>query len=90
MRQPTQAKGEILAYVWSLYHIGQGQWDSTSYHSHTMAPFLTLYDYARDPEVRMAAKLAGSHGCFNDVKHHRLTEPQQTRAGQTSVQGKGP
>ena len=88
----AQAKGEILAYVWSLYHIGQGQWDSTFFHSHTMAAFLALYDYAKDPDVRMAAKLALDHMVVSAaLKHHRLTfaGPSKRDHGQTSLQGKG-
>ncbi|MCH8475019.1 MAG: hypothetical protein LAT55_07300 [Opitutales bacterium] len=56
-----RAKSEILGYVWALYNIGHGEWDSIAYHSHIVAPFLNIYDFAEDPEVKMAAKLALDH-----------------------------
>jgi hypothetical protein len=36
--------------------VGMGEWDSESYHSHTVAAYLNLYDFAVDPEVRQLAK----------------------------------
>lgn len=57
----ARAKSEILGYVWALYNIGHGEWDSIAYHSHVVAPYLSLYDFAKDPEVKMAAKLALDH-----------------------------
>jgi hypothetical protein len=33
-----------------------GEWDSENYHGHSMAPLTNLYDFATDPEVKMAAK----------------------------------
>lgn len=56
-----RAKSELLGYVWALFNIGHGEWDSIAYHSHIVAPFLNLYDFAEDPEVKMAAKLALDH-----------------------------
>lgn len=56
-----RAKSEILGYVWALYNIGHGEWDSTSYHPHVTGPYLNLYDFAKDPEVKLAAKLALDH-----------------------------
>ena len=56
-----RAKSELLGYVWALYNIGHGEWDSIAYHSHVVAPFLNVYDFAKDPEVKMAAKLALDH-----------------------------
>ncbi|TVR43913.1 MAG: hypothetical protein EA402_08515 [Planctomycetota bacterium] len=56
-----RAKSEILGYVWALYSIGHGEWDSIAYHSHVVAPFINIYDFAQDPEVKMAAKLALDH-----------------------------
>ncbi len=53
-----QAKDEILRYVWSLYNVGMGEWDSSTYLPFSVAPYLNLHAYAKDPEVRMAAKLA--------------------------------
>ncbi|MDY7016287.1 MAG: hypothetical protein SVX43_22355, partial [Cyanobacteriota bacterium] len=51
-------KQKIQRYVWALYHIGMGEWDSSIYHSHTFAPYLNLYDFAKDPEVKALAKAA--------------------------------
>jgi hypothetical protein len=51
-------KQKIQRYVWALYHIGMGEWDSEVYHGHTFAPYLNLYDFAKDPEVKQLAKAA--------------------------------
>ncbi|MDY6781269.1 MAG: hypothetical protein SW833_01720 [Cyanobacteriota bacterium] len=51
-------KQKIQRYVWALYHIGMGEWDSETYHSHTFAPYLNLYDFAKDTEVKALAKAA--------------------------------
>ncbi len=51
-------KQKIQRYVWALYHIGMGEWDSENYHGHTFAPYLNLYDFAKDEEVKQLAKLA--------------------------------
>lgn len=56
-----RAKSELLGYVWALYNIGHGEWDSIAYHSHVVAPYLNVYDFAKDPQVKMAAKLALDH-----------------------------
>jgi hypothetical protein len=49
-------KHQIRRYVWALYHIGMGEWDSENYHFHTITAYLNLYDFAKDPEVRAIAK----------------------------------
>lgn len=51
-------KQKLRRYVWALYHIGMGEWDSEVYHGHTFAPYLNLYDFAKDPEVKQLAKAA--------------------------------
>jgi hypothetical protein len=51
-------KQKLQRYVWALYHIGMGEWDSANYHGHTFAAYLNLYDFARDPEVTALAKAA--------------------------------
>lgn len=69
-----RAKDEIYGYIWALYNIGHGEWDSTTYHPHVVAPYLTLYDYAKDPEVKMAAKAALDHFfTAAALKNHRNT-----------------
>jgi len=49
-------KKHILNYTKTLYRIGIGEWDSENYHGHSIAPLLNLYDFAKDPEVKAAAK----------------------------------
>lgn len=49
---------KIHRYVNTLYQIGMGEWDSEVYHGHSFAPYLNLYDFAKDPEVRRLAKAA--------------------------------
>lgn len=56
-----RAKSEVLGYVWALYNIGHGEWDSETYHPHIVSPYLNLYDFAKDPEVKLAAKAALDH-----------------------------
>lgn len=51
-------KGKISRYVNALYNIGMGEWDSPVYHGHTFAPYLNLYDFAKDPEIQQLAKKA--------------------------------
>jgi len=51
-------KEDIQRYAWALWHIGMGEWDSENYHFHTIAPYLNLYDFAEDPEVKRTAKAA--------------------------------
>lgn len=49
-------KRRLQRYVWALYNIGMGEWDSENYHGHNITPYLNLYDFAQDPEVRLLAK----------------------------------
>ena len=51
-------KRKLQRYVGALYHIGMGEWDSEAYFSHTFAPYLNLYDFAKDREVKALAKSA--------------------------------
>lgn len=86
----TRAKSELLGYIWALYNIGHGEWDSTAYHHHVFSPYLALYDYAEDPEVRMAAKLALDHfSTAIALKSHRLTFAGASKReyAPTSIQG---
>ncbi|MDB9311605.1 hypothetical protein PN462_00725 [Spirulina sp. CS-785/01] len=53
-----QYKAKLQRYVWALYHIGMGEWDSETYHSQTFAAYLNLYDFAQDSEVKALAKAA--------------------------------
>ncbi|NET59257.1 MAG: hypothetical protein F6K47_24885 [Symploca sp. SIO2E6] len=49
---------KLQRYVWALYHIGMGEWDSENYLGHTFAAYLNLYDFAQDPEVKQLGKAA--------------------------------
>ncbi|MGB7444115.1 MAG: hypothetical protein WA919_23870 [Coleofasciculaceae cyanobacterium] len=51
-------KQKLQRYVWALYNIGMGEWDSENYLGHTFAPYLNLYDFAKDPEVTELGKAA--------------------------------
>jgi len=49
-------KKYILDYTRTLYRVGMGEWDSENYHGHSLAPLANLHDFARDPDVKLAAK----------------------------------
>lgn len=49
-------KKQLLEYSKTLYRVGMGEWDSENYHGHSLAPLVNLYDFAKDPEVKSAAK----------------------------------
>lgn len=49
-------KKALLDYAQTLYHIGMSEWDSPNYHSHTLAAYHNLYDFAKDGEVKAIAK----------------------------------
>ena len=51
-------KKKLQRYVGALYNIGMGEWDSENYLGHTFAPYVNLYDFAKDPEVKKLAKAA--------------------------------
>ncbi len=55
------AQKEIQRYATALYTVGMGEWDSETYHCHTAAAYLNIYDFAKDPQVKMQAKLALDH-----------------------------
>jgi len=49
---------KIERYVWALWHIGMGEWDSENYHFHTITAYLNLYDFARNERAKTLAKAA--------------------------------
>jgi len=51
-------KQKIRRFVTDLFHVGMGEWDSETYIGHTTIPYITLYDFSRDPEVTALAKAA--------------------------------
>jgi hypothetical protein len=86
IRQLYQQK--IQRYVWALYHIGMGEWDSPIYHGHTFAPYLNLYDFAKDPEMKALAKAALDWlSAAAAVKYYRggWAGPNKRDRGNTSV-----
>src|SRR5204863_2801232 len=51
-------KKKILSYVLMLYNVGMREWDSSNYHAHMLSPYHNLFDFAKDPEVKLLAKAA--------------------------------
>ena len=51
-------KQRLTTFVVTLYYAGMGEWDSENYLGHSIAPLLSLYDFAKDPEVKLLAKAA--------------------------------
>jgi len=49
---------KIERYVWTLWHIGMGEWDSENYHFHTVTAYLNLYDFAKGERAKALAKAA--------------------------------
>ena len=49
-------KGYLARYVSTLLDIGMGEWDSATYHGHTTAAYLNLYDFAQDAAVKQLAQ----------------------------------
>ncbi|MEC8556037.1 MAG: hypothetical protein VXZ82_13595 [Planctomycetota bacterium] len=49
-------KQHLLNYTKTLLRIGIGEWDSENYHGHSIGPLLNLYDFAKDHQVKAAAK----------------------------------
>ena len=49
-------KQRLQRYVSTLLDIGMGEWDSPTYHGHTTAAYLNLYDFAQAPEVKQLAQ----------------------------------
>ena len=59
-RDDTLAAGKewIKSYVKNLYQVGMGEWESSTYHAFTINAFLNVYDFSKDPEVRLLAQAA--------------------------------
>jgi hypothetical protein len=49
-------KDKLRFFVWQLYQVGMGEWDSENYLPHSLTPLLNLYDFAKDREVHQLAK----------------------------------
>lgn len=48
----------VRDYLQRLLQTGNGEYDSQIYYSHSIAPFLNLYDFSTDPEIKALAKFA--------------------------------
>lgn len=65
-------KETILKYAAALYHVGMGEWDSENYHGHSIGPLLNLYDFAKDHQIKSAAKACLDYVCaIGAVKYFR-------------------
>lgn len=65
-------KSHLLNYAKALYRVGIGEWDSENYHGHSVAPLLNLFDFAKDPEVKAAAKVClDFYAAAGAVKYYR-------------------
>jgi hypothetical protein len=65
-------KEALLRYAASLYRVGMGEWDSENYHGHSLGPLLNLYDFAKDAQVKAAAKACLDYLCaIGAVKYYR-------------------
>ncbi|MBD3418559.1 MAG: hypothetical protein GF398_00430 [Chitinivibrionales bacterium] len=51
-------KQKLINAVSELYHIGHGEFESENYLPHSITPYLNLYDFARDRQVKLLAKAA--------------------------------
>jgi len=49
-------KEKIRRTAYGFLGMGMGEWDSTSYHMHSFAAYLNLYDFAKDEQVVGYAK----------------------------------
>ena len=67
-----QYKSILLKYATALYRVGMGEWDSENYHGHSIGPLLNLFDFAKDREVKAAAKACLDYVCaIGAVKYYR-------------------
>mgnify|MGYP003933429727 CR=1 FL=1 len=65
-------KDRIRDFVLALYYGGMGEWESENYLGHSISPLLSLYDFAKDGEVKMLAKAALDWMCASGaVKYWR-------------------
>jgi hypothetical protein len=48
----------ITENVVAMYWMGMGEWDSENYLGHTISPLVNLYDFAKDPNLKLLAKAA--------------------------------
>lgn len=49
-------KEKLRSHVRAMYDVGMGEWDSENYLGHSFAPWLNVYDFAKDEETRQLAR----------------------------------
>lgn len=72
-RETTEKyKQQFITYAKALFRMSGGEWDSENYLGHTITPFHSLYDFAKDPEVQALAKaVLDWHYTAAAVKYYR-------------------
>jgi hypothetical protein len=55
LRQQEKAEW-ILRKAKTTYQVGTAEWDSSTYNTFNIIGWLNLYDFAEDPEIKLAAK----------------------------------
>lgn len=56
-------KDHIAKAVRNMFRLGIGEWDSENYLGHTMTGYIQLFDFAKDPEVKLMGKAAMDYLC---------------------------
>lgn len=51
-------KKKLVDTITNMYNVGMGEWDSNNYLGHTMTGFIQLYDFAKDPQMKLLGKAA--------------------------------
>ncbi len=54
----ADVKERLRLYVKGLYEVGQGEWDSPTYLMFDLHGMLNVYDFSKDPEMRLIAAAA--------------------------------
>lgn len=49
-------KEKLRSHVRAMYDVGMGEWDSENYLGHSLAPWLNVYDFAKDDQTRQLAR----------------------------------
>jgi hypothetical protein len=63
---------KLIRNVKNMYRCGMGEWDSNNYHGHTMTGYIQLYDFAKDPKMKLLGKAAMDYLCAaGALKYYR-------------------
>jgi len=60
----------ILYTARKYYYVGNGEWNSSIYETYNIIGWLNLYDFAEDPEIRMAARAVLDFYAANMALHY--------------------